>query len=304
MERYSHLQAMPNSPLTPLTPLSENTKFEFNFGGDGSLDMYIDSVRQEHRVEQQQKKLLQQANRIFHKKGCPLQPKRYSEEFLKIRDVFESHEQENSKGQVRPQICYRNCGHSKEQQLQQHQSNYNVTPKAATVKITHTGATPTPKKGGHVISLDYAATPTNVRTPLKPRNHNVPQNIHSKSFHNLQQQKLQQKCLHIIQQQQQQQQNQQQQQLHHHQQHHLQPQQQNRNFRQASPVAAKPLCPQVAKILQQRGLSMYCGLFQREEIDLFTFHLLKLQDLQQMGITNQKHCAILLHDIYYAGQYF
>ncbi|KAM7357914.1 giant nuclei [Cochliomyia hominivorax] len=299
MERYSHLQAMPNSPLSPLTPLSENTKFEFNFGGDGSLDVYIDSVRQEHRVEQQQKKLLQQANKIFHKKGGSMQPKRYSEEFLKIRDVFEAHEQIATE----QQICSRNCKHHKEEQPTQ-PDPYCITPKAPIVKITHTGATPTPTKN-HLLNSEYAATPTNVRTPLKPRNHNVPQNIHSKSFHALQQQKLQQKCLHIIQQQQKQQHhhhcNQQQQQMGQH--HHLHPQQ-KRVFRQASPVAAKPLCPQVAKILQQRGLSMYCGIFQREEIDLFTFQLLKLHDLHQMGITNQKHCAILMHDIYYAGQYF
>lgn len=294
---------MPNSPLSPLTPLSENTKFEFNFGGDGSLDMYIDSVRQEHRVEQQQKKLLQQANRIFHKKSCPLQPKRYSEEFLKIRDVFEAHEQLQAQ-----QNCPRHCQHQKEQTTE----SYNVTPKVPVVKITHTGATPTPTKA-QMLNAEYPATPTNVRTPLKARNQNVPQNIHSKSFHNLQQQKLQQKCLHIIQQRQKQQHQQhhhQQQQQHHHQQqqqqhhqHQLQPQQ-NRIFRQASPVAAKPLCPQVSKILHQRGLSMYCALFQREEIDFYTFHLLKLQDLHQMGITNQNHCAILMHDIYYAGQNF
>ncbi|XP_065362178.1 basic-leucine zipper transcription factor A-like [Calliphora vicina] len=297
MERYSYIQNMPNSPLSPLTPLSENTKFEFNFGGDGSLDVYIESVRREHRVEQQRKKLLEQANRIFHKKGCPLQPKHYSEEFLKIRDVFEDHEQhQEQQAQNKENNCLRICCHRKEQQQQ---VGTDVTPKVPAVKIIHTGATPTPTptKGGHRLNTDYSTTPTNVRTPLKPRNHNVPQNIHSKSVHVLQQQKLHEKCLRIIQRREQQQH--QQQQHHHHLQTH-----QNQIFRQASPVAAKPLCPHVSKILQQRGLSMYCGLFQREEIDLYTFHLLKLQDLHQMGITNQKHCAVLMHDIYYAGQYF
>lgn len=277
---------VPNSPLTPLTPLSENTKFEFNFGGDGSLDTYIASVRQEHRVEQQQKKLLQQANQSFHKKGCPLQPKRYSKEFLKIRDIFEAQEQAQGQGQMKQHICITNCCQQKQPQPP---DTYDITPKAAIVKIIHTGATPTPAKNQHKLTTDYAATPTNVRMPLKPKNHNIPQSFNAKSFNVLQQQKLQKKSLQIMQQQQS---------------HHLQPPNQQRVFRQASPVAAKPLCPHVASILQQRGLSKYCSVFQREEIDLYAFQLLKIQDLHQMGITDQKHCAVLMHDIYYTGQYF
>ncbi|TMW53758.1 hypothetical protein DOY81_001163 [Sarcophaga bullata] len=243
MERYSHLQTMPNSPLTPLTPLSENTKFEFNFGGDGSLDAYIDSVRHEHRVEKQQKKLLSQANKPYHQEACPLHPR---------RDVFEVHD-----GQKKPAYY----------QQQQQQSN----PKA--LHINYKQITPTPNKPKIVVH-DHEATPTNIRTPLKPRNHNIPQNVNSKTPLT----KLHLSPQTIPQQQQQQ-------------------QQQPRVFKQASPVARRPLCPHVAKLLAQRGLNMYASVFQREEIDMFALQLLKLQDLHQMGITNQQHIDALVNHV-------
>lgn len=271
---FEFLFSVPNSPLAPLTPLSENTAFDFNFGGDGSLDMYIESVRQEHRIEQQQKKLLQQANKTYNKTECPKQPKRYSEEFLKIRHVFEV--QELKQEQIRSKKTFKAA------------PNRQICP--PTVKITHTGAspikkilttnqrTPTHSKLTSTQKMpEYVATPTNVRTPRKHRNQNICLNLPSKSYQIQQNQKIPPKS---------------------NQQHRRQ------TYRQASPVAAKPLCPHVGKILQRSGLAIYSGLFQREEIDLFTFKFIRLQDLHQMGITNPKHCELIMADVYYAEKYY
>lgn len=218
---------VPNSPLTPLTPLSENTKFEFNFGGDGSLDAYIDNVRHEHRVEKQQNKLLSQANEHYHKEASPLY-------------------------------------HRHEAYYQQQQPSHSNA-----LHVNYKQVTPTPNKPKIVVH-DHVATPTNIRTPLKPRNHNIPQNVNYKTPHT--KQHLSQQPV-------------------------LQQQKQHRVFKQASPVAKRPLCPQVAKLLTQRGLNMYAGIFQREEIDMVALQLLRLQDLHQMGITNQKHVDALVNNV-------
>ena len=226
---------MPNSPLTPLTPLSENTKFEFNFGGDGSLDTYIDSVRHEHRVEKQQKKLLSQANTPYHTEACPVH-----------HHSYEVHHGQNKPDYYQQQPSYSTALYGNYKQV-----------------------TPTPNKP-KIIVHNHEATLTNIRTPLKPRNHNIPQNVNSKTPIT----KL-----------------------------HLSPQpipqqqKQHRVFKQASPVAKRPLCPHVAKLLTQRGLNMYAGIFQREEIDMVALQLLRLQDLHQMGITNQKHIDTLVNNV-------
>lgn len=61
-----------------------------------------------------------------------------------------------------------------------------------------------------------------------------------------------------------------------------------------SPVAAKDLSPRMAKILKHTGLECYSGIFQREEIDLFAYQYISLSDLKKIGITNKKHCDIIL----------
>lgn len=297
---------MPNSPLTPLTPLCENSAFDFNFGGDGSLDVYIDNIRHKHRVEQQQK------TAIPTHKEYQVVPKRYSERFLKIRDVFEPQSKQHNQFEV-PQcrlhlkdppkkLCchatskdtqamappqqvvhHKDCQILRHQQQQQQQKSL-VTPQAA-VKIIHTGATP-PK-----LHTNYVATPKNVRTPLKQRNYNVALNQPQKLNHHQQMQKQKQQQYRAFLQA-------------------LLPPSPNRvtarnqHFIQASPVALKPLCPRVSKILQHCGLTMYCGLFQKEEIDIFIFKLLQRHDLKQMGVTDAKHCDMLLTEICYARQYF
>lgn len=343
---------MPNSPLTPLTPLNENTSFDFNFGGDGSLDAYIDEVRQKHRLEQQQQLLatIQKQHEIQQqlsktspnksRKDSPIRPKqRYSERFRKIRDVFEN-QTNKSTVEAMPRSRLRlkevpkklNCCHQQQQQQKcdiqkpQQQSQHQTTTAPTSmmhnqncpiIKIVHADATSNISQN---LPQDYVATPTNVRTPLKQRNHNiilpVAQKMSQQQLQDHQQRLklLQQKSLAILQPNrrlansnttilQQQQQHQHPPPNNHNNQRHQQ-QQHHHQFRQASPVALKPLCPNISKILHQHGLSMYCGVFQREEIDLFTFKMLTLKDLQHMGISNTKHCDILMAEICYAQQYY
>ncbi|KAL9904106.1 uncharacterized protein LOC119645198 isoform X1 [Glossina fuscipes] len=80
MEGYKHIQALPNSPLTPLTPLNENTQFDFNLGGDGSLDHHIENVRLGFRKEKQHKhrQVEQVSSRrvLKAKDGCEILNKR------------------------------------------------------------------------------------------------------------------------------------------------------------------------------------------------------------------------------------
>lgn len=290
---------MPNSPLTPLTPLSENTAFNFNFGGDGSLDEYIENIREKHRNEHEQ-----QVNHVKTRTDSPMRPKqRFSERFRKIRDVFERQEEKQFEKRIQlkdPPKSANHCCHQKQQQQRELSATSNLQSSAYQkrpfIKIINADQ----GQQQNMLPQDYVATPTNVRTPLKQRNHNVvsiivPKISRQQQLEHHQKLKILQNKPTFLQPQPQQQQQRQRRltvapQLHH--------------IRQASPVAIKPLCPHVSKILHRRGMSMYNCIFQREEIDLFSFKMLTAFDLKQMGIINPKHCDLIMAEVCYARQYY
>ncbi|XP_073838662.1 giant nuclei [Musca autumnalis] len=312
MERYAYLQSMPNSPLSPLTPLSENTTFDFNFGGDGSLDEYIESIREKHRMEQQQPPTAQ----IKPRTDSPLRPRpRYSEHFRKIRDIFEKQEEKQNVVPLKrihlkdppKTAATAHCCQQKQQHSELHSQKQQKVP--PTSQLPHSFQkrpiiTIVSADQKNTLPQEYVATPTNVRTPLKQRNHNVMSILTPKlalrqqNEHHQKLKILQNKAATFLQPQQQQQQQRQ---------HHrmtMAPSQQKLHFRQASPVAIKPLCPHISKILHQIGLSIYNCIFQREEIDLFAFKMLTAPDLQQMGIKNTNHCDLIMAEVCYARQYY
>uniref|UniRef100_A0A1I8P000 SAM domain-containing protein n=1 Tax=Stomoxys calcitrans TaxID=35570 RepID=A0A1I8P000_STOCA len=299
MERYAYMQKLPNSPLTPLTPLDENSSFNFDFvGNDGSLDAYMNDVRQMHHNEQRKDPQISATKDCGHLKSrrdSPVPRQRYSEKFRRIRNIFEPQQEQKNHAEkpfIRLQLkdppkqhC---CHQAKECQThKQPTAALNQMPNQHRPIIKIVKA---PDVRSQNTSQEYISTPTNVRTPLKQKNPNI---IPDAKQQKLSQRQLQEHNL----------KNKQQERRHTF----LQPRSladKNTNFLLASPVPLKPLCSNISKILHHRGLSMYCGIFQREEIDLYSFKLLTLRDLQQMGINNPKHCDIIMADVCYARRYF
>ncbi|XP_075162841.1 giant nuclei [Haematobia irritans] len=308
MERYAYLQKMPNSPLTPLTPLCENTSFDFNFDGDGSLDVYIEDVRRKHRMEQKRNEDISAPQHgDGHKKprkDSPVVPRqRYSERFRKIRDIFEPQEPSEKNDIPFRRLHLKNPPKQMHHCCSKKQQEVVHTPKQLSPATTSIN-----NKTRPIIKIiqavdgkeqnspkDYVTTPTNVRTPLKQKNHNIMLTLPKQKINNQQQHQ------HMNSNHKRNQPNDIFLQLQNHSSRNTQNPQ---RYRVASPVTSKPLCANVSKILHQRGLSMYCGLFQREEIDMFCFKMLSLRDLQGLGISNPKHCDILMAEVYYAQRYF
>uniref|UniRef100_A0A1A9WCT1 SAM domain-containing protein n=1 Tax=Glossina brevipalpis TaxID=37001 RepID=A0A1A9WCT1_9MUSC len=224
MEGYRNLQALPNSPLTPLTPLSENTQFNFNLGGDGSLDHHIENVRLGFRREKQHR--LEQCK---------------SEKIIKMKDGCD--------------FLNKRCP------LKAQQPTYPQPKARIEIKVTE-------DKMNH---QSYANTPKHIRSPLRPINRNL-------LGVGCQKQQQQKQC-----------------------------QQQTRKvqyLRPASPVAVQPLSPRIAHVLKQKNLMHYHDLFQREELDMFTFGLLQPNDLRYMGILNDNHIRIIMEAKEFAQKYF
>uniref|UniRef100_A0A1A9VMQ9 SAM domain-containing protein n=1 Tax=Glossina austeni TaxID=7395 RepID=A0A1A9VMQ9_GLOAU len=236
MEGYKHIQALPNSPLTPLTPLNENTQFDFNLGGDGSLDHHIENVRMEFRKEKQQK--LRQVEEVS------------SGSSLKVRD---GRELLNKRG------------------LKKAQQQYHPKQGAAIqIKITEAKA----------VHQSYVTTPTHSRPPLRPLNRNSMPEVQHKFGYQHKQQEQQQKNLC-------------QQQIG--KVHYLRP---------TSPVATKPLSPRMECVLKQKNLMSYYDLFQREELDIFAFHLLQPNDLRRMGVIHDNHITMIMKAKEFARKHF
>uniref|UniRef100_A0A1B0FA15 SAM domain-containing protein n=1 Tax=Glossina morsitans morsitans TaxID=37546 RepID=A0A1B0FA15_GLOMM len=236
MEGYKHIQALPNSPLTPLTPLNENTQFNFNLGGDGSLDHHIENLRLEFRKEKQQKH--RQVEEISSGKA------------LKARGGCELL---NKRGAQKAQQQY----HPKQGA-------------AIQIKITE----------DKTVHQSYVTTPTHARPPLRPVNRNIMPEVQHKYGYQHQQQEQQQKnrCQQHI--------------------------GKVRYLRPASPVAIKPLSPRMECVLKQKNLMGFYDLFQREELDIFAFHLLQPNDLRCMGIINDSHIAMIMKAKEFARKHF